>query len=113
MLSRKPGCAVYTKCLDTHPKRVRLGSSSSPAQCTRERALRRREQVDNSVGRLSPLQTMYPRPSRQQRRRLPHHCLRPHLGCNRQTKAARDEQTDEKLSHFGPPSNGASLFTPN
>src|SRR5262245_36546261 len=35
------------------------------------------------------------------------------LGCNRQTKAACDEQTDEKLSHFGPPSNGASLFTPN
>ena len=35
------------------------------------------------------------------------------LGCNRQTKAACDEQTDEKLSHFGPPSNGVSLFTPN
>jgi len=81
MLSRKPGCAVYTKCLDTHPKRVRLGSSSSPAPCTRARALRRRGPVDNSVGRsLSPLQTMYPRPSRQQRRQLPHHRLRPQSG---------------------------------
>src|SRR5215472_13902641 len=31
-------------------------------------------------------------------------------GCNRKTKTACDEQTDQKLSHFGPPSNGASCL---
>jgi hypothetical protein len=31
-------------------------------------------------------------------------------GCNRKTKTARDEQADQKLSHFGPPSNGASCL---
>ncbi len=45
--SRKLGCGVYTKCLDTHPKRERLGSSSMSDLRTRERALRRPGLVRN------------------------------------------------------------------
>jgi hypothetical protein len=81
MLSRKPGCEVYTKCLDTHPKPARLGSSSSPARRTRVRARRRRGPVRNSGGRSQPqLQTTYQRPSHQPRRRLRHHPLQPQSG---------------------------------
>jgi hypothetical protein len=79
--SRKPGCAAYTKCPDTHPKPARLGSSSSPARRTRVRARRRRGPVRNSGGRSQPqLQTTYQRPSHQPRRRLRHHPLQPQSG---------------------------------
>jgi hypothetical protein len=80
-LSRKPGCEVYTKCPDTHPKRGHLGSSSKSALHTRERARRRRGLVHSSAGRSqSRLQTMYQLPSHQLRRRRRHHSLQPQSG---------------------------------
>src|SRR5215472_16886621 len=103
MLSRKPGCGAYTKCLDTHPKRGRLGSSNSPAPHTRERALRRRGPVDSSVA------ARYRRAKQCTDGQATNHaggdfttaCNR-RPGCNHKTKTACNEQTDQKLSHFGP-----------
>src|SRR5262249_69351 len=74
LLSRKLGCGVDTKCPDIHPKPGRLESNSTSALRRPEPALHRQGLAHNNEGRSLPrLQTVYPLPSHQRRRRLPHH----------------------------------------